>query len=72
LVVVPLSELRCVLLYIIFGYLSINYLTRPLVQAIDVFNGTSGTSAAFLTAVSMAFGTGIAVLAYTIAPVSGE
>jgi hypothetical protein len=73
LVVVPLSELRCVLLYIIFGCLSIIYLlTRPLVQAIDVFNGTSGTSAAFLTAVSMAFGTGIAVLAYTIAPVSGE
>jgi hypothetical protein len=49
-----------------------NFLTRPLVQAIDVFNDTSGTSAAFLTAVSLAFGTGITVLAYTIGPVSGE
>jgi hypothetical protein len=55
-----------------FGYLSIISLTRPLVQAIDVFNDTSGTSAAFLTAVSLAFGTGITVLAYTIIPVSGE
>jgi hypothetical protein len=59
-------------LYIIIGYLSIIFLTHPLLQAIDVFNGTSGTSAAFLTVVAMAFGTGIAVLAYTIAPVSGE
>lgn len=41
-------------------------------KAIDVFNGTSGTSAAFLIATSLAFGIGICVLAYTIAPVSGE
>lgn len=40
-------------------------------QAINVFNDTTGTSAAFLIATSLAFGTGIAVLAYTIAPVSG-
>jgi len=40
-------------------------------QAIDVLDGTGGTRAAFLTATSLAFGLGIAVLAYTIAPVSG-
>jgi len=40
-------------------------------QAIDFLNGTAGTSAAFLTATSLAFGIGISVLVYTIAPVSG-
>eukprot|EP00339_Tiarina_fusa_P006797 CAMPEP_0117047178 /NCGR_PEP_ID=MMETSP0472-20121206/32611_1 /TAXON_ID=693140 ORGANISM="Tiarina fusus, Strain LIS" /NCGR_SAMPLE_ID=MMETSP0472 /ASSEMBLY_ACC=CAM_ASM_000603 /LENGTH=277 /DNA_ID=CAMNT_0004759793 /DNA_START=42 /DNA_END=875 /DNA_ORIENTATION=+ len=40
-------------------------------QAIDVFNNAEGTSSGFLIATSLAFGIGISVLAYTIAPVSG-
>lgn len=40
-------------------------------QAVDTLGGTSGTRASFLIATSLAFGIGIAVLAYTIAPVSG-
>lgn len=45
--------------------------TTLLVQSIDVIRGTEGTAAAFLIATSIAFGFAIAVLAYTIAPVSG-
>ena len=49
-----------------------NNLPQPyLFKAIDLLGNASGTSAAFLVATSMAFGTAIAVLAYTIAPVSG-
>ena len=43
----------------------------PLCQAIDILNNTSGTKTAFQIATALAFGTGIAVLVYTIAPVSG-
>eukprot|EP00934_Nitzschia_sp_Nitz4_P002120 Nitzschia sp. Nitz4//scaffold317_size20466//13253//13829//NITZ4_008664-RA/size20466-snap-gene-0.3-mRNA-1//1//CDS//3329547539//2120//frame0 len=40
-------------------------------QAIDALSASGGTMASFLIATALAFGTGIAVLAYTIAPVSG-
>mmetsp|Transcript_20207 Transcript_20207/g.35579 ORF Transcript_20207/g.35579 Transcript_20207/m.35579 type:complete len:301 (-) Transcript_20207:146-1048(-) len=40
-------------------------------QSIDVIKDSQGTYAAFLLTTSLAFGTAIAVLAYSIAPVSG-
>ncbi|KAL3905577.1 MAG: hypothetical protein SGARI_004392 [Bacillariaceae sp.] len=40
-------------------------------QSIDVIRDATGTQASFLIATSLAFGIGIAVLVYTIAPISG-
>jgi MIP family channel proteins len=40
-------------------------------QSIDVIRDTTGTQASFLIATSLAFGFGITVLVYVVAPVSG-
>lgn len=45
--------------------------TRLIQQSIDVIRDKTGTQASFLIATSLAFGIGISVLAYVIAPISG-